>query len=157
MIQNLLMYWQPSFLINAAFLWLVFFFNYCSICDIYVKQKCRKCYFTVVCLNSNPLKMLKNFQFQELFTGMKALNAAVHKRRRLLFWRLSHLIWVLPFLDDCSNAGMSRKDISSPVTMAPKSRKLFKYLNIKRSSVDHKARFPILSTSFFFFFLTATT
>lgn len=53
-------------------------------------------------------------------------------------------------LDDWPNAGMSRKDISSTVTMARKSRKLFNYLNIKRSSLDHKARLPIISTRFFF-------
>lgn len=77
----------------------------------------------------------------------------MHKSRTLLFWqRLSHLIWVLSFLDDWANAGISRKDISSTVMMAPKSRTLFKYLNIKRSSLDHKAHFPILSTSCFFFF-----
>lgn len=47
-------------------------------------------------------------------------------------------------MDDWSNAGVSRKDISSTVTMAPKSRTLFKYLNIKKSSLDHKAHFPIV-------------
>lgn len=63
----------------------------------------------------------------------------VQKRRHF-----RRLIWVLLFLDDWSNAGVSRKDISSTVTMAPKSRTLFKYLNIKRSSLDHKAHFPIV-------------
>lgn len=87
---------------------------------------------------------------------MKALTTAGHKRRTLLLrQRLSHPIWVLSFLDDWSNAGMSRKDISSTVTMAPKSRKLFKYLNIKRSSLDHKAHFPIFIPLIFFFFGSA--
>lgn len=95
--------------------------------------------------------MPKNFQFQEFFTCVKALNAAVHKRRTLPFWqRLSHLIWVLSFLDDCSNTGMSRKDTSSTVTMEPKSIKMFKYLNIKRSNLDHTARFAIFHYVFFF-------